>query len=738
VCGFAVETGRSLHNAEHFNLAMTERVHVKSMKRAIICRILVAALLGALWNLIAPLAIAADKIVHSVSELDDTLHDRTFLGRVIIPKDSIWHMERCDKQRDEFGNFVCAPVLELPLYSGVTLMGERGELGSRPLLFTTLIDKASSRALFEVCGNNVRVEGLHLRGPQTGENHGIKLPYFHGILVFEAAGKKAASPCVADNTAEVKAPILGQLGRNVVIADNELEQWTGGAVSTRGVHGNIPLKDWAPHTCEANAACCGDPDGTFPADPDDDICWKPLTFADAGLVRVERNFMHHNARDDGGYGVDVNGGSFVTITGNVFNYNRHAVTATGRGHSGYVARFNYVLQGGYRQNAGIVTDGYYNQHMDVHGEGSGGYGGAAGTQFDISLNTFRGEQKYYQVRTRPAFMQRGTPAIGIDFRDNVAVHDSLNKAVRFKDFSSGGPPDSLIGQTKAKFHPAGNRFDTDTVRDLAAGDFDGDGVTDIFIANGTAWFYSRGGKRSWEFLHASTKRIDELAFADIDNDGVTDVLYRDPQGNVGMLRSGREDLVPLTTSPVPIKDTRSGDFDGDGKTDLFITHQGLWRIFRGSTHLWTPGNSSNKPISELLFGEFDRVRGTDVAAVQSGGWVVSTAANSNWNFLNIKLADTFKRAIAADFDGNGLTDIAFTRLGRWNFSPDGRGQPRLLGMPAVARESGVIGRFDKASPRAMMIHNPPDFLGFYSRHFKIWRGNGTTGDFRDWSDHDMR
>ena len=59
-------------------------------------------------------AFAADKVVHSVEELDDTLRDRTFTGRVIIPKDSVWLMERCDKKKDEFGNFICTPVLEVP------------------------------------------------------------------------------------------------------------------------------------------------------------------------------------------------------------------------------------------------------------------------------------------------------------------------------------------------------------------------------------------------------------------------------------------------------------------------------------------------------------------------------------------------------------------------------------------------------------------------------------------------
>ena len=85
-------------------------------------------------------------------------------------------MERCDKKKDEFGNFICTPVLEIPLYSGVTLVGERGKLGSRPLLFTTYTDKVQRRAMFEVCGNDIRVEGLHLRGPQTGENHSKSPP----------------------------------------------------------------------------------------------------------------------------------------------------------------------------------------------------------------------------------------------------------------------------------------------------------------------------------------------------------------------------------------------------------------------------------------------------------------------------------------------------------------------------------------------------------------------------------
>jgi len=96
---------------------MRVNIHLTSLVLSII-------LLG-----MCPCAFAADKVVHSVEELDDTLRDRTFTGRVIIPKDSVWLMERCDK-KDAAGNVVCTPVVEGPIYSVVTLVGGRGALGS--------------------------------------------------------------------------------------------------------------------------------------------------------------------------------------------------------------------------------------------------------------------------------------------------------------------------------------------------------------------------------------------------------------------------------------------------------------------------------------------------------------------------------------------------------------------------------------------------------------------------------
>ena len=131
--------------------------------------------------------------------------------------------------------------------------------------------------------------------------------------------------------------------------------------------------------------------------------------------------------------------------------------------------------------------------------------------------------------------------------------------------------------------PPADKFDTDYSAEIAGGDFDGDGRTDVFTANGTGWFYSRAGIRPWEFLRVSDKRIRDLGFYDVDRDGVTDVLYRDGAGRVGWIRSASVgDVQPLTISPVPIKDMRFADFDGDGRMDMFYTRDGQWRIWYGA------------------------------------------------------------------------------------------------------------------------------------------------------------
>ncbi len=182
------------------------------------------------------------------------------------------------------------------------------------------------------------------------------------------------------------------------MADNEIEGFTAAV----GVRGTIGVNDPAAY----HAPCAPAPECPYPRS------------TDAALVRVERNYLHNNAVSGGGYGVVVNGGSYATIEGNVFEYNNHAVAASGQAYSGYVARFNYVLQG-------VLTygdDDTYTQQLRRARQGprrrAEYQGGPAGTYFDISLNTVLGAQRYGFLGrlTRAAFALRGRPAEAAYFR----------------------------------------------------------------------------------------------------------------------------------------------------------------------------------------------------------------------------------------------------------------------------------------------------------------------------------
>ncbi|HET7544388.1 MAG TPA: VCBS repeat-containing protein [Polyangiaceae bacterium] len=636
--------------------------------------------------------------VETPDQLEQTLRS-DFVGCVVVTKDKFLNMTgRSD----------------IPIHGGVTVIGERGELGSRPSLFVDnkclnpKVTKAEppdceGYSLFTISENDISVTGLHLRGPAKGSRDS-KQPYINGIRI-------TADP----NTKQ---------GRGIYIAEGEFDEWAGSGVDVKSNNEARTPEQYLPE-------------------------WTPLTKDDAGLIRIERNYFHNNAREGGGYGVTVSSGAFATVMGNVFDFNRHAVASNGFAKTGYIARFNYVLEGGFKQGS------YYNQHFDVHGtsdtdgnDESTGYGGTAGDFYEIAFNAIRGDQGYYCFgfcfKTRPALMLRGRATTKVRFDSNVAVHDDLDAAVSLK-MSKG---DSGWGEDQGAFNfdAADNQFDTDRSGDLATGDFDGDGHTDVFVATGTAWFFSRGGQEAWEFLHASAKLTRELGFADIDNDGTTDILYRDGAGNLGYLRSGRVSLQPLTTTPEPMPKLRFGDFDGDGLTDIFYTRDRQWQVWYGSSKSWQPTATSGFPVEDFLFGEFDAHKGTDIAAVTGGKWQISSGATGSWTVLNDRRKSSFRGAVAADFDGDGKSDIAFDDGARgWIYSKGGASPLIALreadGQSATYPELSdlLVGHFD-GDPRAEVVsyYSPSgESLPAFPNHFMIWRGE-LRKRFEQLSWHPMR
>ncbi|MBK7537978.1 MAG: VCBS repeat-containing protein [Myxococcales bacterium] len=576
-----------------------------------------------------------------------------YRGRILVPWWADWTLT--------------SPLL---LPTGVQLVGQRGALGQRPTLRYTS-DASDLWGILVILGHHVRIEGLHLIGPANDNR----------------SGSQKVSTAILGNV-----DIARQRGLHVVVADNELEHWTFAAYalanelsyrSTSGIDQRVPRQ--APE--------------------------------DVGLVRFERNYVHHNHRNGAGYGVNLGGGAYITIEGNVFDRNRHAVSAGGLPFSGYTARHNFVLQGGYTESGFLGID-YWNQHFDVHGTASDGYGGLAGEHFLIEHNTIRGEQD-----GRPAFTLRGRPSLGAYFRNNVVVHDDLDEAVSLKTWSGS----TGIGEDQAafNFHPEpGNTYNTDRIGELATGDFDGDGRADVFLATGTGWFISHGGDSEWRFVRASTLVRSELAFADLDNDGKTDVAWRDASGWIVFARGGGAAQEYLATSPVPISELRFFDLGGDGKTDLFRVSGAQWLLWERTTGAWTVINWLGGTINELRFGQFDPYPGIDVAMATGGYWQFSSAGRSAWRPLNTAWQTSLSTTAAIDVDRDGRTDLVFREGSQWKWSRYGLFAPQVLRSgvdPVLDRVDAVLwGNFNGVGGTDALR-----WQGGSSVVFSTWQGPGS-------------
>src|SRR5262245_10233818 len=174
--------------------------------------------------------------------------------------------------------------------------------------------------------------------------------------VARVLGSRLLGPDPNDHhTSETGINILGC--QDVEIANIEIAGWGSAAITV----------DNSPHTTGI---------------PEDEPA--PI------LIRIHDNYIHNNQHSSSGghslgYGVDVDKGAFAQIERNVFDYNKHSVTAGGKA-GGYVAVHNLILKGGGFQNSEVGPFGSRDIHVfDVHGTsncpelpGVGGVSGGAG------------------------------------------------------------------------------------------------------------------------------------------------------------------------------------------------------------------------------------------------------------------------------------------------------------------------------------------------------------------------
>ncbi len=495
-------------------------------------------------------------------------------------------------------------ALQVP--AGVTIRGDR-----RGTLFGPELSSSDTPNGFmlEIHGDDVRIAGLRLRGPSRSTDS-------------DTPGASGIAAHAQDNFSPPNEPVY-----------------------YRGIVDHNDLSDWPT---AAIAVVAGDE--STECRPDIDPRSRPIS------VRILRNFIHDNRKQEIGYGVSLGRGGFALIEGNTFSKNRHSIAADGLSKTGYRAWDNLVLSEGLLQH-----DLFYVQDFDMHGTESSLFhdslGGTGGEWVEILRNTFLGTN-------RPNFNLRGLPCVQEQFVDNVSLESRFD-AVRCQYCEVFFPNQPAVPPLLIFVD---SQFESDNPTDrLGVGDFDGDGKDDLFLATGQAFYYAPNGKTAWRFLSAQTDTIDALRFGDFDGDGRTDVFAQHGSDWV-VSWGGISPFEKINESNARITDFAIGDFDGNHRADVFYADGAHWWVSYGGVGPFVAYADSSYRVSDLRFGDFDGDGRTDVFGVVNDSWTVVYGGTNSWAVppLRPALTQTVDDLFVADFDGDGRSDI-----GTWSFQSGG-------------------------------------------------------------------
>jgi hypothetical protein len=184
------------------------------------------------------------------------------------------------------------------------------------------------------------------------------------------------------------------------------------------------------------------------------------------------------------------------------------------------------------------------------------------------------------------------------------------------------------------------------------------------------------GSPDWASLALPADGGFQPLIADFDGDGKRDpAVYQQSTGRWSAQLSaanyakidiyfGGEGYAPLT-----------GDYDGDGFADIGLYHEqsGLWQVCLSSAGYGSVSGSFGGPGYQAVQADFDGDTITDPAIYNrtTGHWVVLFSSTltpaGNYYSLSGYFGGTGYIAVAADFDGDGIADIAIYErgTGRW-------------------------------------------------------------------------
>ncbi|MEO8551919.1 MAG: RICIN domain-containing protein [Kofleriaceae bacterium] len=569
-------------------------------------------------------------------------------------------IEAAPKDKDEIALKTIA--MKQVVHPGVTLRGNRKRLFNGTRLFVPEDRPIGVDEYFMRLEDHARVTGLRIEGNDDGGGpSGV-----FGLAIGEPF-----------STAHVETP-------DAIIDHVDISHWSESSIVVWGAH-------------EGNG---------------DDIRFECPSEPDRGEPpgKISGNFIHHAKA----YGAELYAGGAALVADNLMFRNTHDIVASFHGYDRYLGYDNLFT--------GEVDD-HVSAVFDVHGscgvEDHHWAGGIAGDLFDVGWNSF--------LTTRsPTFSIRGTPCDHAEFHDNVSIEDDSNERVKVNTKPAPGTTDCKDPfHGGAEFEPAetqdilltsNNHFEiTNPLRscprrngmsagscdtgDIAVGDFDGDGIDDLFFGSGVTWWYSSGGTAEWRFLSRKTHLASDLRFGDLDADGRTDVIAFDGH-DFQVSWAGASPWFPLNVmteqgfAGLAIDDIAVGNFDAAPGADLFVSNGLVWRISSGGQGAWTPYGGFGFRTSQLRFGDFDADHRTDVFAIISNQWRIWNGAGQVVT-LGPAYITNIDALVVAGFEDIDKADVAYsTGGGEWKVSRAGTAAPVTMHFTGDSLVALPIGQFD--------------------------------------------
>ena len=258
--------------------------------------------------------------------------------------------------------------------------------------------------------------------------------------------------------------------------------------------------------------------------------------------------------------------------------------------------------------------------------------------------------------------------------------------------SGDGTVSILLGNGNGTFHQAGGSPISvgEAPWAIAVGDFNGDGNTDLAVANYTSESVNiLLGNGNGTFTEANNSPITlpeypiSLVTGDFNGDGIADVaIVATPQDTTGtgtvtsFLGNGDGTFTQAPGNPVSLLypyAVATADFNGDGIADLVVVGGYDWAMFLegngdGTFTLTnnTTGVGGDSPVA-IVVGDFNSDGVADFAVANWGsnsGTIFLGQGNFTFTRTEIPVGGVNPFSIAAgDFNGDGNADLAFANAG---------------------------------------------------------------------------